>query len=103
MRTLKNLSYRIKRFFHGEESWIVERVEHAEVQELQKKARDLDYFKFIKDDYERFPERVTFRNPLGELHTNLTPITLERIKNLGKKPDYNIRVYKSYKPGDKFP
>ena len=56
-----------------------------------------------KDDYERFPERVTFRNPLGELHTNLTPITLERIKNLGKKPDYNIRVYKSYKPGDKFP
>lgn len=68
MEKLKNLGYRIKRFFM-DEGGIVEKVEVA------------DY----KDSFGKL-ERVTFRNPLGELITK-----------------YSYTNYKTYMQGDKFP
>lgn len=102
MKILKKLIYRTKRFFTGD-SGIVERVDPVEVQELERKARGLGYRNFIKDYFGNIPKRVFFRNPLGELVSDLTPKTLRRIDNLGIKLDEYAPVYETYKPGDKFP
>lgn len=104
MKTIKNLAYRIKRFFDGE-SGIVERVDDyigstTVVGSYHGKAT----FNYIKDDYSGLPQRVTFRNPLGEEITDLSSMVLVPTSTFGKKRISLLsRKYKAYKPGDNFP
>lgn len=99
MKPLKNLGYRLKRIFQGE-SGIVERVIIARGEE-DIIRRDMSIYPH--DDIYRSPQKVFYRNPLGEIRISLTPTTMVRtIDNFTSKPNY-IRVYKTYKPGDKFP
>ena len=93
MEKLKNLAYRTKRFFQGE-SGVVERVESQD---------PFDKNNYWKDDDMNLPNRIFVRNLLGELISDLTSLRLKRVDNLGIKPNYDVRVYKTYKPGDKFP
>lgn len=84
-----NLKYRIKRILQGE-SGIVEKVEPAPKG---------DYY--IKDYYKNQPMEITFRNPIGELVKELSPLTYKALPdNIGWS---SASVYKTYKPGDKFP
>ena len=102
MPKLKNLAYRIKRFFQGE-CGIVERVESCEAQDLRNKEKGLPYYIYDKDYFGDFPQRAFFKNPLGELCSGLAPLKDFEVNNLGLKPNYTARRYKKYKPGDKFP
>lgn len=77
------LLYMLKRFFTGEESGIVESV------------RDYDPFDeghFYNDDGVQVQD-ITIRNPLGELVKVFSEPHFQR----------EIKVYKQYKIGDKFP
>ena len=95
MATLQNLAYRVERIFKGERG-IVEKVELAPTRD--KKGKFCNYF---KDHYNHLPRQITFRNPLGKLVERLSPITQEALPdNIGL---YYVKVYKTYKPGYKFP
>ena len=94
MALLKNLSYRVKRIFQGENG-IVEKVDSIPENEIT------DRYEYRKDYYKHGPMLVTFRNPLGEFVTELSPLTSENLSdNIGL---YNAPVYKNYEIGDKFP
>ena len=71
METLKNLGYRIERFFRGE-TGIVERVD-----ESPSKNHLGEVVNYLKDEYGNYPYNVTFRNSLGEL---ISTITYPKIK-----------------------
>ncbi len=91
---LKNLSYRLKRFFQGE-SGVVEKVEKLEPSYYRNKIND------VKDYYGNLPQKLIIRNPLGKLVTILSPTTTETLPdNVGL---FDAQVYKKYKPGDTFP
>ena len=95
MKTLKNLGYRIKRFFQGE-SGIVEKVDYFTEfikYENGDYVEDEEHL-YLKDDLGKFPEKITFRTPLGE-----------SIAKVGytERTSFSKFEYKSYKPGDKFP
>ena len=100
-----NLAYRIKRLFRGE-SGIVESVS------VSLKDSTLPDFIFDKrwhygpdkDDYKTTPQKVSFRNPLGELVTMPAPLTFEKVARFDKsEPREFVRVYKRYLAGDRFP
>ena len=96
--TIRNLGYRMKIFFQGE-SGIVERVEPTSL--TDNSGQIINYY---RDYYGHLPEQVTFRNPLGEEVTSLTPKILKNVEFfLGLNQAHAFPVYKSYIPGDKFP
>ena len=92
-----NLGYRLKRFLTGRESGIVEKIEPCLNVRTKigffcfKTAR----FNYLTDDIGDRPRLVTFRNPLGELVQELTPLV--GVFNT------EIADYQRYKPGDEFP
>ncbi len=93
MKNLKNLGYRIKRFFQGE-SGIVERVESQDPS---------DKNNYWKDDDMNLPKRIFVRNTLGELVEMNNPMILESRDSFKGSGYIDYRVYKQYKSGDKFP
>ena len=58
---------------------------------------------YWKDDLGGIPQKVTFRNPLGEVLTGLSSMVLVPVETFGKRPSETARQYKTYKKGDKFP
>ncbi|MEK6872664.1 MAG: hypothetical protein AABW90_01465 [Nanoarchaeota archaeon] len=93
MAKLKNLSYRIKRFFMYENG-IVEKVEEF--------PKSNDDHSSLKDSYGNLPQFVTFRNHLGELKIDYA--TEERVKVRSPIDNYTFAFrYRRYKVGDKFP
>lgn len=90
---IKNLMYRIKRFFQGE-SGVVEKVEKLEPSYFGNKIND------ARDYHGSLPQKLIIRNPLGQLVTKLSPMTTETLPdNVGL---FYASVYKKYKPGDIF-
>lgn len=95
-----NITYKIKRFFTGEEG-IVEKVESCtEYFERTYGRKFMPYF--YRDDFGNFPQAVTFRNPLGELITRLAPLGKRTIeKATGEK--IKCLEYRTYSPNHQFP
>jgi hypothetical protein len=75
------LLYKVKRFFCGE-SGIVLNVTACG-----------DKHDFPRDDNGRLPQKVCFKNPLGEIVISHSEMVC------GK----SLALYKEYKPGDNFP
>lgn len=93
MTLLKNLTYKIKRFFRGEFG-IVERVEPQD---------PLDKNNYLKDNDGNLPKRIFVRNPIGELVEMNNQMILEpRYTFKGREYCY-FKVYKDHEIGDKFP
>lgn len=98
MKILKNLAYRIERFFTGKEEGIVEKVESAPF--FDESGKEI---KYPKDYFGNIPSLVTFRNPLGQLVTKPTPKILVPVNSDFMHPSTSVDAYKKYKPGDKYP
>ena|SRR3989338_3375405 len=97
-----HLGYRISRFFFVEYG-IVEKVEDLVPKAVEKDKgiscwKDENGYEYLRDRMERFPTRVTFRNPLGELIIGISPKD-----DRGTYCAGNFDFYKRYTPGDKFP
>ena len=100
-----NLAYRIKRLFRGE-SGIVESVsESLKDSTLPDLIFDNGWhYGPDKDDYKTTPQKIIFRNPLGELVTMSAPLTFEEVARFDKsEPREFVRVYKRYSVRDRFP
>lgn len=91
----QNLLYKIKRFLLWE-SGIIEKVEEYSID--NKEEVSINFYP-LKDDFGNHPQKVTFRNPLGELKIDYA--VEEKVK-VGSPLNYAFR-YRRYKVGDKFP
>jgi len=92
MGILRNLAYRIERMVTFMERGIVVKVESVP------KVIDGKPVINVTDMEGKSAERITFRNPLGEVVTKLSPV-----KPKYTRDDHYIMVHPDYKPGDKFP
>lgn len=88
----QNLLYKIKRFFLGE-SGRVEKIEDISADEK---------YNYVTDNYGRYPKKITFKNPLGELVIATSQLDKLRLPKELSKPNY-VRMYKDYSLGMDFP
>ena len=105
MNFFDRLKYRIERRFRGERG-IVVKIEPVQYVVVDSNNQ---FVRYCKDTQEPLPKRITFRNPLGELHTRLLPMDIEAepvIDNMfgpERITDMLYEAYKDYNIGDKFP
>ena len=103
MGLLKNFVYRVERIRKGERVVVVI-VESAPRMDCQEQS-----INYRKDSFGNEPQQITFRNPLGELVTKLSPIVTEswyvvdRMFGHERLTDHLYDVYKKYNIGDSFP
>ncbi len=93
-----NIGYRLWRFLGAAESGVVERVETLSQQELQKTF--LRQPMYPKDDSGNFPKRIFFKNPLGELVSEIAPLITRAVDSSLMNCQ---QVYLEYKPEDRYP
>ena len=90
---MKNIAYMVKRFMRGESGVVIM------VETLPADDQNL----YRRDSTGALPKRVTFRNPLGEIVTSLTPLTHIRAEKYKNGNMYPLSYYKKYGHGDPFP
>ena len=98
MGILTNIAYRVERLFRGERG-IVEKVGETPLFDSNGNKQIINYW---PDDFKNPPRLVTFRNPLGELVTQFTPIEIVSCKRVIDDDSTYYRRFKRYKTGDNF-
>jgi len=97
-RAMKFVSYKAGALIHGERGVVVD-VEHLGPYD----PNTLEYRMYSRDDYGNLPDKLTIRNPLGQLVERISKPVLEKTYDPLSRNVDNLWVYPLYKPGDNFP